>query len=280
MYWLIYTISNNKKRNKIKLLYENMLTTYVSMADDIFGNNKANNPSIQDYMFEIVDSNKYQVNELEDVPMAKTYYSKKNEEKKIVTNIKYVKTEVEQEKELALFEEYKKTYLSPKQISTSKIKLEKRKNLKLKGINTDEKGFSNFYTSTIEPSYSFDIYENNNNEFILEVQAELYGNINPNEINYNKERITDNFYITITGKLQSENMNYHPKGNLKFNEFSIQIKLESEILFSNTKLLIKELDEKPKDIQYDDKYAITTFLFGLTAEYIDNVGGGHGVIEL
>ena len=125
MYWLIYTISNNKKRNKIKLLYENMLTTYVSMADDIFGNNKTDNPSIQDYMFEIVDSNKYQVNELEDVPMAKTYYSKKNEEKKIVTNIKYVKTEVEHEKELALFEEYKRTYLSPRQSSTSQIKLEK-----------------------------------------------------------------------------------------------------------------------------------------------------------
>jgi len=125
MYWLIYTISNNKKRNKIKLLYENMLTTYVSMADDIFGNNKTDNPSIQDYMFEIVDSNKYQVKELEDVPMAKTYYSKKNEEKKIVTNIKYVKTEVEHEKELALFEEYKRTYLSPRQSSTSQIKLEK-----------------------------------------------------------------------------------------------------------------------------------------------------------
>ena len=142
MYWLIYTISNNKKRNKIKILYENMLTTYVSMADDIFGNNKANNPSIQDYMFEIVDSNKYQVNELEDVPMAKTYYSKKNEEKKIVTNIKYLKTEVEQEKELALFEEYKKTYLSPKQMSTSKIKLEKsekREILRRRGMEKRER---------------------------------------------------------------------------------------------------------------------------------------------
>ncbi len=164
-------------------------------------------------------------------------------------------------------------------IDNSIIKLENRKDLKLKGINTDEKGFSNFYTSTIEPSYSFDIFEENN-EFFLEVQAELYGDININEINFSKERITDTFYINITGKLKNDNMEYKPKGTLKFNEFSIQIKLESEILFSHTKLLIKELDEKPKDIQYDDKYAITTFLFGLTAEYIDNVGGGHGVIEL
>ena len=76
MYWLIYTISNNKKRNKIKLLYENMLTTYVSMADDIFGNNQTNNPSIQDCMFEIIDTDKYQVKRIEDVPIAKVYYSK------------------------------------------------------------------------------------------------------------------------------------------------------------------------------------------------------------
>ena len=165
-------------------------------------------------------------------------------------------------------------------IEGTKIKLEKRKNLKLKGINTDEKGFSNFYTSTIEPSYSFDIYENNNNEFILEVQAELYGNINPNEINYNKERITDNFYITITGKLQSENMNYHPKRNLKFNEFSIQIKLESEIALSQKKLFIYEINEKPFDIQYDEKYGIVTILFNLNAEFMENQVGGYGGVDL
>ena len=177
MYWLIYTIGNNKKRNKIKLLYENMLTTYVSMADDIFGNNKANNPSIQDYMFEIVDSNKYQVNELEDVPMAKTYYSKKNEEKKIITNIKYVKTEVEQEKELALFEEYKKTYLSPKQISTSKIKLEKseksekreiskKKNYQIKNERQDTNQNNSYKV------YSLTETNNNNNSINTEKSQE------------------------------------------------------------------------------------------------------------
>ena len=88
-YWLIYCISATKKRSKLKILYENMLTTYMSMADDIFGKNQKNNPSIQDFMFEIVDTDKYQVKELEDVPIAKTYYSKKKEEKKVVTNIKY-----------------------------------------------------------------------------------------------------------------------------------------------------------------------------------------------
>ena len=93
MYWLIYSISTVKKRNQIKLLYENMLSTYISMADDIFGRNQKNNPSVQDCMFEIIDSDKYQVKELEDVPIAKSYYSKKGEEKKTITNIKYVKKE-------------------------------------------------------------------------------------------------------------------------------------------------------------------------------------------
>jgi hypothetical protein len=94
MYWFIYSISNIKKRNKIKLLYENMLTTYVSMADDIFGNNRENNPSVQDYMFEILDSNKYQIKDLEDVPIAKTYYSKKQGDKKAFSKITYISQDI------------------------------------------------------------------------------------------------------------------------------------------------------------------------------------------
>ena len=74
MSWLLYSINENKKRNQMKLLYKNMLTTYVNMADDIFGKDQKNNPSIQDFMFEIVDTNKYQVKQLEDVPIAQTYY--------------------------------------------------------------------------------------------------------------------------------------------------------------------------------------------------------------
>ena len=100
MYWFIYSISNIKKRSKIKLLYENMLTTYVSMADDIFGNNRENNPSVQDCMFEILDSNKYQVKDLEDVPIAKSYYSKKQEDKKAFSNIKYISQEFYKNKAL------------------------------------------------------------------------------------------------------------------------------------------------------------------------------------
>ena len=113
MYWFIYSINAAKKRKQMKMLYENMLTTYVSMADDIFGKNQKNNPSIQDFMFEIVDTNKYQVKELEDVPMAKTYYSKKKEEKKVITNIKYITRNLEEEKETTIYKETNK-YFYPK----------------------------------------------------------------------------------------------------------------------------------------------------------------------
>ena len=164
-------------------------------------------------------------------------------------------------------------------IEQTKIKLENRKDLKLKGINTNEKGFCNFYTSTVEPSYSFDIYEDNN-DFYLEVQAELYGNIDIKQIHYSKEIITDTFYINISGKLNSESMKYKPKGPLKFNEFSIQIKLESEILASKKRLLTYDINEKPQNVDYDEKYGIVTFSFVLNAEYIENLGGGHGAVKL
>ena len=124
MSWLIYTITTVKKRNQIKMLYENMLTTYVSMADDIFGKNKKNNPSIQDCMFEIIDTDKYQVKELEDVPIAKIYYSKKNGEKKIITNIKYIEKEIEDEKKLGFYKEMTKKYYSPNRYNTYKTETE------------------------------------------------------------------------------------------------------------------------------------------------------------
>ena len=97
MYWYVYTINRIKKRNKIKALYENMMNTYVNMADDVFGNNKIENPSIQDAMYEAVESNKFQMRQYDDVPLARNYYSKKMGTKKIVTNIMYVKKEKEYE---------------------------------------------------------------------------------------------------------------------------------------------------------------------------------------
>ena len=85
--WLAYTRNLNKKRAHVKALYENMLNTYMHMADDVFGNNQKDNPSVQDALFEVVESNKFQTKEPQDVPTAENYYEEKKEVKKVITNI-------------------------------------------------------------------------------------------------------------------------------------------------------------------------------------------------
>ena len=90
MCWLIYTRNLNRKRKHIKALYENMLNTYMHMADDVFGNNQKENPSVQDALFEAVDSDKFHIKNTKDVPTAEKYYMNKKEIKKITTNVTYV----------------------------------------------------------------------------------------------------------------------------------------------------------------------------------------------
>ena len=75
--WLAYTRTINQKRSHVQSLYENMLNTYMNLADDVFGSNQKENPSVQDALFEAVDSNKFQTKHLQDVPLAKEYYENK-----------------------------------------------------------------------------------------------------------------------------------------------------------------------------------------------------------
>ena len=213
MYWFIYSISNIKKRNKIKLLYENMLTTYVSMADDIFGNNRENNPSVQDCMFEILDSNKYQIKDLEDVPIAKSYYSKKQGDKKAFSKIKYISQEFYKTKDLS-----NRSY--PKNKTEGDIESEKReiilnnntysndydnsgRRIKYKNLKYSQRGYSltdnnenleggNKYESS---NYNYKIFskndkfpENANNIKIEENQID-----NTKRYNYN-DKYTNNIY--------------------------------------------------------------------------------------
>ena len=87
--WLAYTRTINQKRSHVQSLYENMLNTYMNLADDVFGSNQKENPSVQDALFEAVDSNKFQTQHLQDVPLAKEYYENKKEYTKINANISY-----------------------------------------------------------------------------------------------------------------------------------------------------------------------------------------------
>ena len=77
--WLAYTKTINQKRSHVKTLYENMLSTYMNMADDVFGANQKENPSVQDALYEAVDSNKFQTKEMKDVPLATEYYENRKD---------------------------------------------------------------------------------------------------------------------------------------------------------------------------------------------------------
>ena len=88
--WLAYTRNMNRKRKHVKALYENMLNTYMHMADDVFGNNQKENPSVQDALFEVVESDKFRTKDLHDVPVAEQYYVDKKEMKKVTTNVTYI----------------------------------------------------------------------------------------------------------------------------------------------------------------------------------------------
>ena len=59
----------------MKFLYENLLKTYMNLADDIFGNNQKENPSVQDAMYEAVNSDKFITSMPDDVPLARIHYS-------------------------------------------------------------------------------------------------------------------------------------------------------------------------------------------------------------
>ena len=88
--WFALTKDLSKKKQHIKNLYENMLNTYMNMADDIFGNNKNQNQSVQEAMNEVATSNKYSIKEYKDVPKAEDYYKNRREPPKISTNTSYI----------------------------------------------------------------------------------------------------------------------------------------------------------------------------------------------
>ena len=118
--WLSYVITIKKKRTNVKSLYQNMITTYMNMADDVFGNNQINNPSVQDALYEAVNTNKFRTKNLQDVPIAKEYYNLK---KKTITTmsqqvIKYYGINEDKENETKDFSN-SKSFLSNQSITTS-----------------------------------------------------------------------------------------------------------------------------------------------------------------
>ena len=90
--WLALTRNLSKKKQHIKVLYENMLNTYMNMADDIFGNDNTKNPSVQKALYEVMSTDKYSTKENKDVPKAESYYKSRKESPKLTTNVTYINT--------------------------------------------------------------------------------------------------------------------------------------------------------------------------------------------
>jgi hypothetical protein len=188
--WLVYTRNIVQKRTHVKSLYENMLNTYMNMADDIFGNNQIENPSVQDALFEAVDSDKFQTKDLQDVPLAKEYYGNKKDITKISKNITYYygndeKIDAESDdKEYIMY----KTYINKNPISTSVnfniigtnssgkekvIKDEEKLQFKGRGrafrTNEEKEIFNKFF---IENNMISNDEKNNDEEYIEEEEIE------------------------------------------------------------------------------------------------------------
>ena len=118
--WLVYTRNIRQKRSHVQTLYENMISTYMNIADDVFGNNQKENPSVQDALFEAVDSNKFQTKNLQDVPLAKEYYENRKEYTKISKNIGYFNNEDNKDRDYETREHVTyKSYLSNKNPNTT-----------------------------------------------------------------------------------------------------------------------------------------------------------------
>ena len=81
--WHIYAKNIHRKRANMKYLYENLLKTYMNLANDIFGNNQIENPSVQDAMYEAVNTNKFITLWPDDVPLAKKHYEEMRKMKSV-----------------------------------------------------------------------------------------------------------------------------------------------------------------------------------------------------
>ena len=150
--WLSYTRNILHKRNHVNTLYENMVTTYMNVADDVFGKNQKENPSVQDALFEAVDSTKFQTKRMQDVPLAKDYYLKK----KNITNISK-----------NIIQSYGTDENKDKEINKYKIKNKEKYIIKEKIIDkVKTKEYTTYYNSSISsyPNTSIKVIVHDNSK--------------------------------------------------------------------------------------------------------------------
>ena len=226
--WLAYTRNMNRKRKHVKTLYENMLNTYMNMADDVFGNNQKGNPSVQDALFEAVESDKFQTKDLHDVPLAEKYYQDKKEIKKVTTNIT-IFNNADKDNEPKEYVTYK-TFISkrPLPISASsgniKEKTIKQKVIKVEpGERLQSKGRGRKYRTKVEREILNKFYDDKIITFGKRKKIEKEEEKDENELN--EGNLEENF----GGKFNGSN---YTANNFEGNK-SINLRITSNKIGNN-----------------------------------------------
>ena len=260
--WYIYAKNIHKKRVNMKFLYENLLRTYMSLAKDIFGNNQYENPSVQDAMYEAVNTNKFSTSYQDDVPLARQHYAEMRRKKLLEMKNKgeysLTTTKVEIEKK-----EMKKSYYSKERVSTEEndndLSMdEKRKRellnkyRKYKSMNRDliwKK--QNRFIASIEKDYSPE--ENDDNK------RHKNDDKNFRKINNNDYKITKKTYEEsksyskpVENKYTSNyTSNYNkPQGqkNIEIKEYKEYKKVTEDNKYINTSYPSRKNKSENKDI--------------------------------
>ena len=232
--WYIYSKNIHRKRINMKFLYENLLKTYMSLAKDIFGNNQLENPSVQDALYEAVNSNKFISLFQDDVPLARQHYEEmakkrllfKNRREYSYNNYNY-KFETEKK-------EIKTTYYSKEKIKNNDNNINFDINNSLDGNRNEE--ILNKYNHY--KSVNRDLILNKKNRFIASIEKD--GN-NLDDSSNNKT--FENKKIEIK-KINLNNTNFENNKSPKVNNYIYQ---KTEINHTYTKPLGNKYDIKIKD---------------------------------
>ena len=201
--WYIYAKNIHKKKVNMKFLYENLLRTYMSLAKDIFGNNQIENPSVQDAMYEAVNTNKFSTSYQDDVPLARQHYEELRRKK--------------------LREMKNKEYSS----STTKIEVEKK-------VINDENELSIDEQRKKELLNKFKHYKSMNRDLIWAKKNRYIQSIEKNyeeRKNNSREISEDKSY-----KNKNNNNNYNNKYDYKVNNISTRINTEYNTLPNNNNI--------------------------------------------
>ena len=279
--WYIYAKNVHRKRVNMKFLYENLLRTYMSLAKDIFGNNQYENPSVQDAMYEAVNTNKFSTSYQDDVPLARKHYAEMRRKKLLESkNKEYsassAKIEIEKK-------EIKKSYYSKEKVITEEnddndMSMEERRKKELLNKYRKYKSMNRDLIWKKQHRYIASFENNDNSEENNDNRKDVkenknYKNINENNYktnNINKKTYTENKSISkpVENKYSSNyNNNYNKTQGQKNIEIYEYKKVNEDNKYNKNNNVIQQ-SRKNKSENKDME--IKKNSYNITNKYIGN----------